>query len=67
MNVTKYHVDKVKGAEDITAIRGELQNLSGVHAVRVDEVANTITVEYEDEVSKNSITQTINKYANIRS
>lgn len=67
MNITKYHVDKVKGAKDITAIRGEIQNLEGIHAVRVDDVANTITVEYEDEANKESITQTISKYANIRS
>jgi len=67
LNVTKYHIDNVKGAQDITAIRSEIQNLSGVHAVRVDDVANTITVEYEDEASKDSITQAISKYANIRS
>ncbi|HYE82752.1 MAG TPA: heavy metal-associated domain-containing protein [Clostridia bacterium] len=66
MNVTKFHVDNLKGSSDIKDLRGELQSLDGVKAVRVDDVANTITVEYEDSLSTRSITSTINKYKNVR-
>lgn len=67
MNVSKFHVDNVKDSHDIYAIRGEIQNIEGIHAVRVDDVSNTITVEYEDDVSIDKITQAINKHANVRS
>jgi copper chaperone CopZ len=66
LNVTKFHVDNLKGTNDIKNLRGELQSLDGVHAVRVDDVADTITVEYEDGLNTEMITSAINKYKNVR-
>ena len=66
MNVTKFHVDSLKGSNDINSLRGELQSLNGVHAVRVDNVSNTITVEYEDGLGAENITNTISKYTGVR-
>ncbi|MGE5632828.1 MAG: heavy-metal-associated domain-containing protein [Caulobacteraceae bacterium] len=67
MNVTKFHVDDLKNSQDITSIRGELQAMEGVHAVRVDDVANTITVEYDNNVNTDKITNAINKHKSMRS
>lgn len=66
MNVTKFHVDNLKGSNDITNLRSELQSIDGVHAVRVDDAANTITVEYEDKVSTSKITNAVSKYKGVR-
>jgi copper chaperone CopZ len=66
MNVTKFHVDNIKGSDEIKNLRGELQSLDGVHAVRVDDVANTITVEYEDSLNAEKLTNTISKYKSVR-
>jgi len=66
LNVTKFHVDNLKGSDDIKNLRGELQSIDGVHAVRVDDVANTITVEYEDNLSTSKITSAVNKYKGVR-
>lgn len=66
LNVTKFHVDNLKGSKDISNLRGELQSIDGVHAVRVDDVANTVTVEYEDNLSTSRLTDTINKFKNVR-
>ena len=66
LNVTKFHVDNIKGSDDIMNLRSELQSMDGVKAVRVDDVSNTITVEYEDNLSTKSIANTISKYKNVR-
>jgi copper chaperone CopZ len=66
VNITKFHVDNVKGGSDIKSIRDELQAIDGVHAVRVDDVADTITVEYEDNLSTQKITDALSKYKDIR-
>ena len=66
MNVTKFHVDNLKSSNDIKNLRGELQSLDGVHAVRVDNVSNTITVEYEDGLGTEKITNAISKYKGVR-
>ncbi len=66
MNVTKFHMDNLKGSNDISNLRGELQSLDGVHAVRVDDVSHTITVEYEDDLSTEKITNAISKYKKVR-
>lgn len=66
LNVTKFHVDNIRGGGDIKDLRSELQSIDGVKAVRVDDVANTITVEYEDDLSTKSIANAINKYKNVR-
>lgn len=66
MNVTKFHVDNLKDSNDINSLRGELQSMNGVHAVRVDNVSNTVTVEYEDNLDANTISTRINKYKNTR-
>ena len=66
LNVTKFHVDNLKGSNDIKSLRGELQSIEGVHAVRVDDVSNTVTVEYEDNLSTSKITSTVNKYKGVR-
>ena len=66
LNVTKFHVNNLNGSSDINSLRGQLQSIDGVHAVRVDNVANTITVEYEDSLNPETITAAISKYENIR-
>ena len=66
MNVTKFHVDDLKSSNDIKNLRGELQSIDGVHAVRVDNVSNTITVEYEDTLGTDKLTSTISKYKGVR-
>ncbi len=66
LNITKFHVDNLKNSSDITNIRGELQSINGVHAVRVDNVSDTITVEYEDGLSTEKLTEALNKYTNVR-
>lgn len=65
MNVTKFHVDNIKDGNDIKHLRGELQSIEGVHAVRVDDVAHTITVEYDDSLSTSKIADTVNKFKGI--
>ena len=65
MNVTKFHVDNLKDSNDITGLRGQLQSVEGVHAVRVDDVSGTITVEYEDDVNREKLTSAINKFTNV--
>lgn len=62
MNVSKFHVNDLRDSSDISNIRGELQSMDGVHAVRVDNLSNTITVEYEDNLTPEKLTSAINKY-----
>ncbi len=62
MNVKKYSVDHLKDTGDITLVRNAVQSLDGVHAVRVDTVSNTITVEFENSLSEKQILSTINEY-----
>jgi copper chaperone CopZ len=52
----------LRDSSDISNIRGELQSMDGVHAVRVDNLSNTITVEYEDNLTPEKLTSTISKY-----
>lgn len=66
LNVTKFHVENLKSSNDIKSLRGELQSMDGVHAVRVDDVADTITVEYEDDLNTEKITNAISKYKSVR-
>lgn len=66
LNVTKFHVDNLNGSNDIKSLRSELQSIDGVHAVRVDDVANTVTVEYEDNLSTSKITNAVSKYKGVR-
>lgn len=66
MNVTKFNVSGLTSSSDIESVRGAVQSMEGVHAVRVDNVANTITVEYEDNVSKEKLSSTINRFKNSR-
>ena len=66
MNVTKFNINNLENSSDIESIRGSVQSIDGVHAVRVDNVANTITVEYEDTLSREKLKSAINKYKNIR-
>ncbi|MFZ5352727.1 MAG: cation transporter [Bacillota bacterium] len=62
MNVKKYSVDHLKDTGDITLVRNAVQALDGVHAVRVDNVSNTITVEFENNLSEKQILSAINQY-----
>jgi copper chaperone CopZ len=55
-------VNDLRDSSDISNIRGELQSMDGVHAVRVDNLSNTITVEYEDNLTPEKLTSAINKY-----
>jgi copper chaperone CopZ len=66
LNVTKFHVDNLKGSNDIENLRSQLQSMGGVHAVRVDNVADTITVEYEDGLSTEKLAEAVNKFKNVR-
>ncbi|KUO75873.1 MAG: hypothetical protein APF77_08415 [Clostridia bacterium BRH_c25] len=66
MNVTKFSVENLNSSSDIESMRGAVQSLDGVHAVRVDNVSNTITVEYEDNLSTKKISDTINRYKQVR-
>lgn len=66
MNVTKFHVDNLKDSNDIISLRGHLQAMDGVHAVRVDNLSNTITVEYENNLSPENLASEIRKYKNTR-
>lgn len=66
MNVTKFHVDGLKDSNDVKSLRGELQSLEGVHAVRVDDVSKTITVEYADGLNTEKLTNAISKYSSVR-
>jgi len=40
--------------------------MDGVHAVRVDNLSNTITVEYESNLNAESLAAEIRKYKNTR-
>jgi hypothetical protein len=62
LNITKFHVDNLKDSSDISGLRGHIQSMDGVHAVRVDNVSNTVTVEYEDSLNPEKITEEINRY-----
>lgn len=62
MNVTKFNINGISSSSDIESIRGTVQSMDGVHAVRVDNTANTITVEYEDTVSREKLSAEISKY-----
>ncbi len=62
MNVKKYSVDHLVDTGDITHVRNAVQALDGVHAVRVDNVANTITVEFDNSLSEKQILSAINEY-----
>jgi copper chaperone CopZ len=64
--VTKFNVSGLTNTSDIESVRGAVQSMEGVHAVRVDNVANTITVEYEDNVSKEKLSSTINRFKSSR-
>lgn len=64
LNVSKFHVDNIKGGNDIKNLRDHLQSIGGVHAVRVDDVTNTVTVEYEDTLDKKRISDEISKFKN---
>jgi len=66
LNVTKFSVENLNSSSDIESMRGAVQSLDGVHAVRVDNVSNTITVEYEDNLSTKKISDTINRYKQVR-
>ena len=63
MNVKKYHVENVDHSSNMAEIRDQIQSIEGVHAVRIDDVAHTITVEFENGVSESQIKSTINRYA----
>ncbi len=65
LQVRKYHVDNIQDSNDIKLIRSEIQSLDGVHTVRVDNVSNTITVEFEDNVNERRIQDTINKHRHL--
>ncbi|HYF82091.1 MAG TPA: heavy metal-associated domain-containing protein [Clostridia bacterium] len=64
--MTKFHVENLKSSNDIKSLRGELQSMDGIHAVRVDDVADTITVEYEDNLNTEKIANAISKYKSVR-
>ena len=66
LNVTKFHVNDLKDSNDISSLRGHLQAMDGVHAVRVDNLSNTITVEYESNLNAESLAAEIRKYKNTR-
>jgi len=66
LNVTKFHVNNLKDSNDISSLRGHLQAMDGVHAVRVDNLSNTITVEYENNLNAESLAAEIRKYKNTR-
>lgn len=62
VQVKKFHVENLKDSKDITNIRSEVQTINGVHAVRVDNVSNTLTVEYDNNQNENEILSVIGKY-----
>ena len=64
MNVTKFDVENLKDSSDISNLRGHIQSMDGVHAVRVDNVSNTITVEYDNNLNPEEIKAAISKYKN---
>jgi len=55
-------MNDLRDSSDIINLRGELQSLDGVHAVRVDNLSNTITVEYEDNLTQEELSSAISKY-----
>jgi len=66
LNVTKFNINGISNSSDIESIRSTVQSMDGVHAVRVDNVANTITVEYEDKVNRERLSAEIGRYRNNR-
>ena len=66
LNVTKFNTTGIANSSDIESMRGTIQSMDGVHAVRVDNVSNTITVEYEDNLSREKLKAAISKYKNAR-
>jgi len=62
LNVTKFDVKNISDSSDISGLRGHIQSIDGVHAVRVDNVSNTITVEYENSLAPEKISAAISKY-----
>jgi hypothetical protein len=66
LNVTKFNTTGIANSSDIESMRGTIQSMDGVHAVRVDNVSNTITVEYEDDLSREKLQAAISKYKNTR-
>jgi hypothetical protein len=66
LNVTKFNTTGIANSSDIESMRGTIQSMDGVHAVRVDNVSNTVTVEYEDDLSRENLQAAISKYKNTR-
>lgn len=55
MKVKKFKVDNIQNPKDIKTIRADIQAMNGVHTVRVDDVANTVTVEFDNNVNEKDI------------
>lgn len=64
MNISKFDVKNIRNSSDINGLRGHIQSMDGVHAVRVDNVSNTITVEYENSLTPEKISAEISNYQN---
>lgn len=61
MKVKKF-VSESFGGIDESYIKDSLHSIEGVKAVRLDNVANTITVEYDDsKVSPSTLENTLEK------
>lgn len=66
MLVRKFDVKGIANTDDIKTIRGAVEAIDGVHAVRVDNIANTVTVEFESKVREEDITKAINSSMRFR-
>jgi copper chaperone CopZ len=65
MKYKKFNISNLKNDDQITSIRNSISQIDGVKAVRVDTIANTITVEYdENKVSTNQLQSQINQLDN---
>ncbi|EOD01602.1 heavy-metal-associated domain-containing protein [Caldisalinibacter kiritimatiensis] len=65
MKSKKFTVNNIEGENDINYIRNTLSSMKGVNAVRVDTVANTVTVDYdENAVSANQLNSEIQNFNN---
>ncbi|RKD31555.1 cation transporter [Thermohalobacter berrensis] len=65
MRAKKFRVSNLTNETDITTIESSLSQLKGVNAVRVDVVADTVTVDFnENEIDEKQIQSQLNSLVN---
>lgn len=61
MRADKFKVPGLKSSDDMTLYSDTISKLDGVNAVRVDIMANTVTVDYdESKISEKELQSKIN-------